>query len=187
MKALLETARLLLCRPVAEDTPDLERVFCDPGMMRYLGAPWAPSYVTEVRMEWQTDWGAGQRWTGVVKKRTTLEFVGIAGLTRDTLPGEAGYEVSWFVLPEHQNQGLATELTLALLQLAFTRLGAERVVAATHPANPASNRVLAKLGFARLGERHDTYADLPGFDTQVVWALTRAVGLHQGSFPPQKD
>jgi len=59
------------------------------------------------------------------------------------------------------------------LQLAFNDLEAERVVAETHPENPASNRVLEKLGFECLGERHHQYDDLPGFDTQVLWALTR--------------
>jgi RimJ/RimL family protein N-acetyltransferase len=75
------------------------------------------------------------------------------------------------VLPEYQNQGFATEIAAELLHLAFDKSGAERVVAETHPENPASNRLLEKLGFTRLGLRHNTYDDLPGFDTQVLWEV----------------
>jgi RimJ/RimL family protein N-acetyltransferase len=49
----------------------------------------------------------------------------------------------------------------------------KRVVGSTHPENPASNRVLEKLGFECLGEQRHTYDDLPGFEVQVIWALTR--------------
>jgi ribosomal-protein-alanine N-acetyltransferase len=102
-----------------------------------------------------------------------LATIGTAGFTEDTIPGESGLELSWFVLPEHQGQGYATEITDELLRFAFEGLGAERVVAETHPENPASNRVLEKLGFVCLGERHHKYDYLPGFETQVFWELVR--------------
>lgn len=170
---LLESSRLLLRRPEADDAPSLERVFCDPVMMRYLGAPWTPEYTAEVCAEWHVDWGVEQRWSGVLVNKETLEVIGTAGLTRNTLTDEIGFELSWFVLPEHQKQGFAAEITAELLRFAFADLGAERVVAETHPENPASNRILEKLGFTCLGERHQTYDDLPGFETQVLWALHR--------------
>ena len=77
------------------------------------------------------------------------------------------------MLLEYQRQGFASEITRALLHFAFDELGAARVVAETHPENPAANCLLEKLGFTCLGERHHSYNDLPGFDTQVLWALTR--------------
>jgi ribosomal-protein-alanine N-acetyltransferase len=170
---LLKSNRLLLRRPEAGDQTSLEWVFCDPDMMRYLGEVWDSDKVAEVIQEWHNDWGVEHRWSGVLVKRDTPEIIGTAGLTENTLADEAGFELSWFVLPEHQKQGLASEITDALLRFAFNDLGAERVVAETHPENPASNRVLEKLGFECLGERHHQYDDLPGFDTQVLWALTR--------------
>jgi RimJ/RimL family protein N-acetyltransferase len=172
---LLESSRLLLRRPESADLPSLERVFCDAGMMRYLGAPWTPEYVAEVCAEWHTDWGVEQRWSGVLIKKDTLEMVGTAGLTRDTIPGEAGFELSWFVLPEHQRQGFAAEITAELLRFAFTKLGAGRVVAETHPENRAAQRVLEKLGGVCRGERRHHYNDLPGFGTQALWEFTPGV------------
>jgi [ribosomal protein S5]-alanine N-acetyltransferase len=110
---------------------------------------------------------------GCAGEKVSWKIIGTAGLTEDTLPDDSGFELSWFVLPEHQRQGFAAEITAELLRFAFADLGTERVVAETHPENPASNGLLKKLGFSCLGERHYAYDDLPEFDTQVLWAITR--------------
>ena len=170
---LLESTRLFLRRPEVEDQVSLEQIFCNPDMMRYLGDVWNPDKVTEVNQEWHDDWGVERRWSGVLVKKDTLEVIGTAGLTENTLIDEIGFELSWLVLPEHQKQGFANEITTALLHFAFDGLGAERIVAETHPRNPASNRIFKKFGFECLGECHHQYDDLPGFETQVLWALTR--------------
>jgi RimJ/RimL family protein N-acetyltransferase len=170
---LVESKRLLIRRPEVGDRQTLERVFCDPGMMCYLGEPWTPAQVAEALQEWREDWGIDHRWSGVLVRKDTGELIGTAGITEDTIPDEPGFELSWFVLPEHQRQGFATEITHALLRFAFDSLGAARVVVETHPQNPASTRLLEKLGFVCLGERHHTYDDLPAFDTQALWALTQ--------------
>ena len=170
---LVESDRQLIRRPEEGDRRGLERVFCDPVMMRYLGSAWTTNKVAEALQEWHDDWGVDNRWYGVLLRKGTLEAIGAAGVMENTIPGEPGLELSWFVLPEHQRQGFATEITHELLHFAFDGLGAERVVAETHPENPASNRVLEKLRFQCLGERRHSYDYLPGFDTQVLWELTR--------------
>jgi RimJ/RimL family protein N-acetyltransferase len=170
---LAESARLLMRRPWPGDRPDLERVFCDPAMMLHLGGVWTVGKVADAVQEWRDDWGVGQRWSGVLVRTDSREPIGTAGLTRDTVPGEPGMELSWFVLPAHQGRGFATEISEALVRIAFDGLGAARVVAETHPHNVAANRVLEKLGFTSQGERHHSYDYLPGFKTQVLWALER--------------
>jgi ribosomal-protein-alanine N-acetyltransferase len=169
----IESVRLLLRCPEAGDQTELERVFCDPLMMRYLGGLWTSEQVAAAIAEWRGDWGVKGRWSGVLVKKATGEILGTAGLTENTLPDDPGFELSWFVLPEHQHQGFAVEITAELLCFAFADLSAERVVAETHPENPASNSLLKKLGFNCLGERHHAYVDLPEFETQVLWAITR--------------
>jgi|GEM_PF-132006 len=186
MNALVESERLLLRRPEEGDQEVMERVFCDPTMMHYLGGPWTAVKVGEALHEWRADWGVDNRWNGTLLRKDTGEAVGTAGLTADTVPGEPGMELSWFVLPGHQRQGLATEITRELLHLAFDGLGAARVVAETHPENPASKRVLEKLAFERLGERQHRYDYLPGFGTQVLWALTRR-GWEPHRLPPYSN
>lgn len=169
----IESNRLLIRRPAADDRHVLERLFCDPIVMRYLGGIWTPDMVAGTLQEWHAEWGSHNFWYGILVRKDTGEPIGTAGFTENTIPDEPGFELSWFVLPEHQRQGFATEITRELLRFAIDDLGAARVVAETHPDNAASNRVLEKLGFQCLGERRHTYDYLPGFDTQVVWALTR--------------
>lgn len=170
---LVESARLLLRQPEPGDQPALERIFCNPEMMRYMGSVWDVEKVKEVIQEWHDIWGMDHIWCGVLVKKDTLAVIGTAGVSENTLTGEAGLELSWFVRPEYQRQGFATEITRALLRVVYVELDGRRVVAETHPQNPASNQVLARLHFTCLGERHHAYDDLPGFDTQMLWELTR--------------
>lgn len=173
MNVLGETDRLLIRRPEIGDSQELERVFCDPTMMRYLGSTWTPNKVAEALRWWFENWGVKNCWYGILLKKDTLESIGMAGFTENTIQGEPGLELSWFVFPEHQGRGFATEITNKLLDFGFDDLGAERVVTETHPENLAANRVLEKLGFECLGERQHKYDYLPEFETQVLWALTR--------------
>ncbi len=183
---LVESDRLLLKRVEVDDQQSLERIFCNRAMMHYLGGVWTPRKVAEALQEWHDDWGCHNRWYGTLLRRQSMEVIGTAGLTENTIVDETGLELSWFVLPEHQRQGFATEITVELLRFAFEGLGAERVVAETHPENRASNKVLEKLCFECLGERQHHYDYLPGFDLQVLWALTR-VRWHRGLFDPRRD
>ena len=81
------------------------------------------------------------------------EFVGCISLSR------AGDEASLGYLVGHpfRNRGYATEAGRAILDHARD-LGIRVVVAETFPENPASARVLSKLGFAAEGK---TKRDLP--------------------------
>jgi [ribosomal protein S5]-alanine N-acetyltransferase len=179
---LVESDRLLVRCPEEGDCRTFERVFCDPAMMRYLGGVWTPGKVAEALQEWRQNWGVANRWYGTLLRKDSLEPIGTAGFTENTIPDELGLELSWFVLPEHQSLGFATEITSELLRFAFVDLGAKRMVAETHPENPASSRVLEKLCFEYLGERQHQYDYLPGFETQALWALTRE-NWRQGATP----
>ena len=169
---LIESDRLLIRRPEKTDLRVVEQIFCDAEMMRYLGGPWTQSQTARVLRDWRDDWGIERRWCGVLQHKQTRKTIGTAGCTENTVTGEAGLELSWFVLPAFQRQGFATEITAGILRFGFADLGIARVLAETHPDNHASNGVLEKLGFSRVGEREHTYDDLPGFDRQVLWEQT---------------
>lgn len=170
---LLSTNRLLLRRVEKGDQKLLDRLFCDPEMMQYLGGIWTKELVTELVKEWYDEWGKNNYWYGVIVVKASSEAIGIAGFTENTHPQELGLEFSWFIVPEHQKKGYATEITKEILLFVFEYLKKDRLFAETHPDNVAANKVLEKLCFKRLDERNYKYDYLPGFDRQVIWEYRR--------------
>lgn len=60
-------------------------------------------------------------------------------------------EVSYFVEPETQESGYATEGLTLLIQYAFSHLRLHKVTARTYDINEPSQRVLEKVGFVDEG------------------------------------
>ncbi|HEY3728890.1 MAG TPA: GNAT family N-acetyltransferase [Solirubrobacteraceae bacterium] len=87
------------------------------------------------------------------------EFVGRGGLQYTDVLGTRVIEVGWAIVPERWGQGLATELALTSVEIAFSRLDVREVIAFTLPDNVASRRVMEKAGFAY--EREIVHAGLP--------------------------
>lgn len=61
------------------------------------------------------------------------------------------YEIGWVFNPGYYRQGYATEAARALLDYGFETLQAHRIIATCQPENPASYRVMEKLGMRREG------------------------------------
>jgi ribosomal-protein-alanine N-acetyltransferase len=60
-------------------------------------------------------------------------------------------EIGWGVASDLVGQGFATEIGMAMLQLAFDTLGLHRVYAQCRIENQASRRIMAKLGMREEG------------------------------------
>jgi len=75
--------------------------------------------------------------------------VGSIGLSvnKNHVRGELGYMVA----KEHWNRGYCTEAARALVGFGFGVLGLNRIQAVHFPRNPASGRVMQKLGMTREG------------------------------------
>jgi [ribosomal protein S5]-alanine N-acetyltransferase len=67
--------------------------------------------------------------------------------------------LAYAVMSDYWNQGFATEMAWASLDVGFRRLGFPEIASWTLPANLASQRVLEKLGFRY--EREFEFAGLP--------------------------
>jgi RimJ/RimL family protein N-acetyltransferase len=99
-------------------------------------------------------------WLIVLKgERVGAGLVGFKGFPDETGATEIGYGIS----PRFQNQGYMTEAARSLVDWAFTHPFC-RTVTATTVKNPASNRLLEKLG-AQLVEKNRT---------SMSWKIDRA-------------
>lgn len=81
-----------------------------------------------------------------------IEFDSIGRGWPDIAPDEV--EIGCVLHPAHWNRGIATEATRIALDDFFRRVGRRRVVALASSDNPASLRVLEKLGMRCCGETH---------------------------------
>lgn len=62
-------------------------------------------------------------------------------------------QIGYFIHPEHQGQGYATEAMSYLLTTYFFQYPGRNVEAIVHPHNAGSQKVLKKLGFSKSGEK----------------------------------
>ena len=142
------TARLLLRPGWAEDARALDAAIDDEQVVRNLAtAPWpfrlrdAEAYLAQPRDPLLPSF--------LIFERTDAEprLLGSCGLGRRP---SGGVELGYWVARNFWGRGIATEASRALLDIART-LRLPRLQASHFLDNPASGRVLEKLGFEPIG------------------------------------
>jgi RimJ/RimL family protein N-acetyltransferase len=142
------TERLLLRPGWAEDAPALARAIADEAIVRNLAsAPWP--YGLEEAKAFLGKPQDPVLPTFLLMKRTdgAPELVGAAGFARKP---SGAVEIGYWIARAHWGHGYATEAGRQLIEIART-LGLCRVEGAHFVDNPASGRVLEKLGFRPTG------------------------------------
>jgi RimJ/RimL family protein N-acetyltransferase len=91
-------------------------------------------------------------WRSVVRAITGCSGGDLLGLCGVVVPRGAEEGEIWYLLhPEWWSKGIATEAARQLLDFGFGDLGLHRIWATCLPENPASARVLEKLGMRKEG------------------------------------
>lgn len=90
------------------------------------------------------------------------------------------WEIGYWIDKAVQGRGVATEAAQALLAWAGTQFGISRFVAGHFVDNPASGRVLEKLGFQRTGEKMMFSQGRGGQDRAWQYALDASADLAMG-------
>jgi RimJ/RimL family protein N-acetyltransferase len=145
-----------------EHADEVSRLLRDPRVSRTLwpGAE-LPSeqQVIESTAEKERHWDRYGFGLWLLRDRTTGEMVGRGGLQWTYVAELDEIEVGWAIVPERWNQGLATELAQAAIDVAFGPLELREIIAFALPDNLASRRVMEKTGFEF--ERDIVHAGLP--------------------------
>ena len=148
MNLRIETSRLIMRPFEPGDAEAIYQVFSDPETMKYF-LHWLADSVDDVRgfIEWIT---GVQRENGfsywAIIEKSSGEVIGDCGLI--PLEGEGPeIELGCELRRDKWNLGYATEASEAWLDYGFNVLHLDKIVAATHPENKASQHVLEhKLG-----------------------------------------
>jgi [ribosomal protein S5]-alanine N-acetyltransferase len=124
-----------------------------PAILSYMSDPRVTAFVPEGRL----DEGAARTFA---LKHSSNEGEAVAVIEKASgqmighMPfhpwfGPATQEIGWVISSGHQGHGYATEAARALMDFSFRTLRCHRVIATCQPENPASWRIMEKLGMRR--------------------------------------
>ena len=147
MIKILETERLILRPPAVADLGPLHEVWADRDVMRYVGA--GDAHARDVheserrlaRLLAHQERHGFSLWT--VMDRDSGSVLGDCGLIEFAFRGPE-IELAYRLGKAHWGKGYATEAASAWTAYGLHELGLGSIVAVTHPANGASERVLDK-------------------------------------------
>lgn len=183
--AVLETPRLVLRLAGRADQADIQRWAADERVARYTARiphPYPDDAAATFLDELLPGQDAGEDYVFVARRRDDGGFVGMIGVHRDDdgRTAEFGY---WLAVP-YWGQGYATEAGRAVVAFALGGLGLDRLEADVQLGNPASMRVLAKLGFSAGGiRRKESPARATAYEVRE-FALERVVAGCDPLAPP---
>ncbi|MGD0165695.1 MAG: GNAT family N-acetyltransferase [Gaiellaceae bacterium] len=146
----IETKRLVLREFRDSDVDPLYEIQGDREHMRFtIWAPTCEACETKLRSYASSRERDGfAPWT--ILRRDDGRVIGWGGLNIDPDAPGWGVEVSYFIHPDEQGQGFASELVRASLRHGFEDLALPEIGAFARPENLASVRVLEKCGFRLL-------------------------------------
>lgn len=159
----IQTERLIVRKPRAEDAADLAVAYADLEVVRFIGDG-STATVAEVEAEieeWLERWESWGMSLFSLERREDGCVLGRAGfLLWDPETWEVGgseTEIGWLLAREHWGRGYATEAALALRDWALHERGLKRLISLIAHANLGSVRVAE-----RIGERYERDVEIKG-------------------------
>jgi RimJ/RimL family protein N-acetyltransferase len=150
------TERLLLRPGWAEDAPALFNAIADEGIVRNLAsAPWpyrpedASAFLATARKPHEASMLIFRR------SEADPELIGTIGFGRRP---DGALEFGYWIARSHWGRGYATEAGRAATEIARKALRLPKLHAGHFLDNPASGRVLEKLGFRSIGRTASRYS-----------------------------
>jgi ribosomal-protein-alanine N-acetyltransferase len=169
---VLETGRLLLRQILPADTESVFRLYSDPLVMQYRGAPEFTSSieaeVLQIFFEKQFVSEKGIRW-GIVRKHAPDILIGTAGI-RNISDLHRRAEIGYELMPADWNQGIMTEALHTITAFGFERLSLLTLEANIATGNQASARVLEKLEFVKEAHYRENWYYKEWWDS-VIYTL----------------
>jgi len=147
----IETERLLMRLPELGDAADISTYLGDYDVAKNTSRvpfPYPPLAAEMWILTTRAGWQPGGNLSLTVEMDG--QVVGGGGIFKRT--GDADWEIGYWIGKPWWRQGLATEMGRGLVDYAHDTMGTRRVIAGYFKDNPASGRVLEKLGFRHQGD-----------------------------------
>ena len=168
----LKTERLILRGFTLKDAPDVQRLAGEWEVARTLLSVPHP-YEDGVAEEWISEHASVfERGEGVnfaVVLREKGELCGSISLMIN--PRDANAELGYWIGLPYWGRGYATEAAREVVRYGFEQLWLHRIYAAHFGNNPASGRVLRKIGMAYEGTRREHHRKWGEYEDRVEYGL----------------
>lgn len=175
---ILRTERLILRQFQASDADTVQRL---AGVKEVVAGTLLPHpYDLEAAAKWivqqQENFAAGNSITFAIVLAEEELLIGSIGM-------EIAHEhqlarLSYWLGTNYWNQGYCTEAVRAVLDYGFTRLSLHRIYAPHFHNNPASGRVLRKVGMTYEGRMREHYIRFGQFVDVEIYGMLREEFLH---------
>lgn len=192
----LHTERLDIRVPKYEDQYDLWNILKQESVNLYYHS--TPSRF-ETRKEYQEalqDWESQKKWyylkidnldkdsdmyTWTIFLKTIDKPIGqITVQPNDQYDDLNIRNIGWYINPELQGQGLAYEAAVEVLKFMFNQVEIERIETEAVTLNPASWKLMEKLGFVRTGIIKASYKDMEDNDIyKYTYFLNKSMFLER--------
>jgi RimJ/RimL family protein N-acetyltransferase len=163
----LRTRRLVLRRLRPSDGPGLHAYLSRPEAVRFEPYPVQDADACDRLAADRTD--DPDFWAVCLGDGT---LVGHLWFSRCVPEAWGTWELGYVFHPDHWGRGYATEAAAAIVTACFTEWGGRRVVARCDPANPASWRLLERLGLRREGHLRQNASFESDAEGRLVWKDT---------------
>jgi [ribosomal protein S5]-alanine N-acetyltransferase len=169
---ILATARLVLRPFTLDDAPDVQRLAgAREVASTTINVP--HPYELESAVGWigthAESFARGKGMTLAITLRESGALCGAIGLTMR--PEHARAEMGYWVGVPYWGRGYCTEAAAAVLRHAFGVLGLHRVHASHLTRNPASGRVMQKIGMRHEGHLREHFLKWEVFEDIEVYAI----------------
>ena len=145
---ILQTNRLTLRPFTLADVPEVQRLAGDRDIAAttlHIPHPYEDGAAEQWISKHQQEFEQGEQLTFAITHRIEHYLIGCIGLSSISREHETA-EVGYWIGKPYWNQGYCTEATAAVLKYAFEDLKLNRVHARHFKNNPASGRVVQKVG-----------------------------------------
>jgi RimJ/RimL family protein N-acetyltransferase len=169
------TERLVVRRMAETDLEDLLAYHTHPEVLRYLpGAPLDKDGVRRflARQAAGEIGDEGGYLAFAVEHRGEGRVIGEIGLFLSPKPESKG-DIGWIIHPDYQRRGYATEAAPVMLDHGFLTRGLHRITSGCDTQNPASFRVMERLGLRREGHLIQSQSMNGQWHDEYLYALLR--------------
>jgi RimJ/RimL family protein N-acetyltransferase len=168
----LKTERLLLQIVERKDAPTIQLLVNDKEIARNtrtIEYPY-PDGAAEEFIETQLKlFDEGKSYAFSICLNETNEMIGVIGLHISTENHNA--ELGYWVGRDYWSQGFCTEAAKPVIEFGFERLGLHRIYASHVSRNPASGKVLAKIGMTKEGVCRGHFRKWGVFEDIVLYGI----------------